>query len=308
MKERCFSYPSADGIHAIAAREWLPDGQPRGVVQIVHGVAEYTARYRHVAEFLTAAGFLVCGADHLGHGETAGAGEFGFFAPKHGWALVSRDVARLRDIQGEKYPGLPYCMLGHSMGSVLTRTYLIDHPGALSAAVLSGTGQENALAVAFGRALAQLLCLLRGPRYVSPLVYQLSLGAYNRAFRPNRTGADWISRDTQVVDAYLRDPRCTFRPTASMFRDLLSGIAYIGRRRNLAKMDPSTPVYFLSGDRDPVGGMGKGVRKVAAMFRSAACWDVTVKLYPGGRHEMLNELNRREVLLDLLAWLEKTLF
>ena len=297
------SYPSCDGVHTIHAVQWLPEGEPRGVIQIVHGVAEYVERYDPLAHYLTERGYVVCGEDHLGHGHTA-AGQFGYFAPRGGWDLVARDIRQLRVLQGERYPGLPYVMLGHSMGSFLTRTYLIRWPGTLDGAVLSGTGQEPAPLVALGRLLAGGLCALRGPEYVSDLVYQLSLGAYNRAFRPNRTTADWLSRDEGAVDANLRDPLCAFRPTVSMFRDMMTGLRFIARRDNLARMDRATPVYFLSGDRDPVGSMGAGVKKVAGMFRAAGCGDVTLKLYPGGRHEMFNEINRQEVMDDLLAWLQ----
>lgn len=308
MREpREFSYPSSDGSHTVHAMEWLPQGQPRAVVQIVHGVAEYVGRYDHVARFLTERGFLVCGEDHLGHGKTVDDGKYGYFSPRGGWDLVARDIRRLRELQGEKYPGVPYVMLGHSMGSFLTRTYLIRWPGTVDGAVLSGTGQEPAPLVALGKALAGGLCLLRGGDSVSPLVNAMSLGAYNKKFAPNRTGADWISRDEAVVDTYLKDPLCTFMPTVAMFRDMMGGLQYIADRSNLARMDKETPVYFLSGDRDPVGAMGKGVEKVVRMFRKAGCRDVSVKLYPEGRHEMFNELNRDEVMADLLAWLESKL-
>lgn len=302
---RELSYPSSDGVHTIHAQEWRPKEPPRGVIQIVHGIAEYTGRYDHAARFFNEHGYLVCGGDHLGHGRTAEDGKYGCFAPKGGWDFVVQDIRRLRELQGERHPGVPYVLLGHSMGSFLTRTYLIRWPGTVDGAVLSGTGQEPAPLVAFGKALVGLLCRVKGPYYVSDLVYDLSLGAYNRAFQPNRTTADWLSRDQQAVEANLNDPLCSFKPTVSMFRDMMDGLQFIARREGLRQMDQDTPIYFLSGDQDPVGSMGKGVRKVASMFREAGCRDVTVKLYPGGRHEMLNELNRQEVMEDLLAWLEE---
>ena len=301
-----FSYPSSDKIHTVHAREWVPEGRPRGVVQIVHGVAEHIGRYDSVARFLASRGYVVCGEDHLGHGLTAG-GKFGYFGPKNGWDLVARDVRRLRQLEGEKLPNLPYVILGHSMGSFLTRTYLIRWPGTVDAAVLSGPGQEPAAAVASGKALSGSLCRLKGPDHVSRLVNELSLGSYNKAFKPNRTSSDWLSRDEAAVDAYLADPLCTFIPTVSMFRDMMGGLQFIASRANLAKMNKSTPIYLLSGDRDPVGSMGAGVRKVEGMLRSAGCQDVTVKLYPGGRHEMFNEINRQEVFNDLIAWIESKL-
>ena len=214
------SYPSSDGIHAVHAREWVPEGAPRGVVQLVHGVAEHIGRYDQAARFLAAHGYVVCGEDHLGHGLTAG-GKFGYFGPKNGWDLVARDVRRLRELEGEKHPALPYVILGHSMGSFLTRTYLIRWPGTVDAAVLSGTGQESAAAVASGKALAGAMCRLRGPDHVSKRLNDLPFGSYNRAFKPNRTTSDWLSRDEGAVDAYLADPLCGFLITAAMFRDMM---------------------------------------------------------------------------------------
>ncbi|MCI9557025.1 MAG: alpha/beta hydrolase [Lawsonibacter sp.] len=299
-----FSFPSADGRHDIHAVRWSPEGEVRGVVQIVHGVSEHMERYSRAAEFLNGRGFLVCGGDHLGHGRTARPGEYGFFAARNGWELVVRDVRRLRELEGARCPDAPYVMLGHSMGSFLTRSYLIRWPGTLDGAVLSGTGQEPAPVVAAGKWTAGLLSALRGPGYVSPLIYRMSLGAYNRKFRPNRTPVDWLSRDGEEVDRNLADPLCRFQPTVSMFRDIMTGLQFIARREHLARMDPGTPVYLFSGDQDPVGSMGEGVRRVEGMFRRAGCRDVTVRLYPGGRHEMLNEINRQEVMEDLARWLE----
>ena len=304
---REFRYPSARTAFSIYARVWLPDAPPRAVVQLVHGVAEHVGRYAEIADFLSRHGFLVCGEDHLGHGKTVENGSYGFFAPEHGWELVVRDVRRLREIMGNRYPRLPYILLGHSMGSFLARTYLILYPGTLDGVILSGTGQEPAPLIALGRALAGLECRRLGPQGVSPLVDALSLGAYNRRFRPNRTSADWISRDPAAVDAYLADPLCRSKCTASMFRDMLGGLQFIGKKSNLRNMDLDIPVLFLSGDRDPVGGMGRGVQKVRTRFSEAGCRDVTLKLYPGGRHEMFHEINQQEVFEDVLAWLEDKL-
>ena len=147
-----FSYPSADGLHTIHAAQWVPQGRPRGVVQIVHGVAEHIGRYDAAARFLCSHGFLVCGEDHLGHGRTASDGKFGYFAPRGGWELVVRDIRRLRELVGEQHPGVPYFLLGHSMGSFVARTYLIRWPGSLDGCILSGTGQEGAPLIAFGKA------------------------------------------------------------------------------------------------------------------------------------------------------------
>ena len=300
-----FTFLSKDGIHKSHVSLWTPEGTPRAVVQIIHGVAEYAGRYGHFARYLADHGFVVCGEDHLGHGKTVDDGKYGYFGKKDGWTLVTSDVRRLRVLMGERYPGLPYFLLGHSMGSFLARTYLCTYPGTVDGCILSGTGQEKPALVAAGEAVASAICAVRGPETVSPLVDKLSLGAYNKQFAPNRTSADWICRDEAVVDAYLKDPFCTFKPTAGMFRDMMWGLRFIASPAALARMDPSTPVYLFSGDRDPVGSNGAGVKKVYGFFKDHGTADLTMKLYPGGRHEMLNEINRGEVYADVLAWLEK---
>ncbi len=300
-----FTFPSKDGVHSCHASLWEPDGAPRAVVQIVHGVAEYAGRYDHFARYLAEHGFVVCGEDHLGHGKTVDDGKYGYFGKKDGWTLVTADVRQLRTLMGERFPGLPYFLLGHSMGSFLARTYLCAYPGTVDGCILSGTGQEKPALVAAGRAVASAVCALRGPEAVSALVDKLSLGAYNKQFAPNRTTADWICRDEAVVDAYLKDPFCTFKPTAGMFRDMMGGLQYIASPDALSRMDPSTPVYLFSGDRDPVGSNGEGVRTVYGFFKDHGTADLSMKLYPGGRHEMLNEINKGEVYADVLAWLEK---
>ena len=299
-----FCYPSASSGHSIYAVEWIPEQTPIGVVQIVHGIAEHVGRYEEVAQFLCAHGFLVCGEDHLGHGHTVENGKYGFFAPKNGWNLVVQDIHTLQQQQSHAYPSLPYFLLGHSMGSFLVRTYLIQYPGVVSGAILSGTGQESSKLVALGKSLASLECKRLGVHGVSPLISSLSLGGYNRKFHPNRTTADWISSDPSEVDRYLSDPLCQYPITASLFRDMMGGLQLIGNPKALSKMDKHTPVYFFSGDHDPVGGMGKGVQKVVQLFRQAGCTDVTLHLYPGGRHEMFHEANKQEVLTHLLRWLE----
>lgn len=303
---REFTFPSSDGIHQVHAVEWLPpDAPPRAVIQIVHGMSEYILRYDEFARFLTGRGFAVIGHDHLGHGRTAfGREEYGFLGHQGGWDYLTQDVHTLRELTGAQFPGLPFFMLGHSMGSFLARSYLIRWPGSLSGCILSGTGQPGAALVTLGKTLAEFFIRTRGANTVSKLLARLSIGAYNKHFRPNRTGVDWISRDSAVVDAYVADPLCRFVPTVGMYRDMMEGLQFIHDRDNLSKMDPDTPVHFFSGDHDPVGDMGDGVRRIFESFRSAGVKDLSIKLYPDGRHEMLNELCRDGVYRDVLDWLE----
>ncbi|WP_024795897.1 alpha/beta fold hydrolase [Tomitella biformata] len=298
------SFASADGVHRCHVQEWLPDGPPRGVVQIVHGMADHIGRYREFARFLTAAGYAVLGEDHLGHGLTAGPGEWGYFAEHDGWNTVVRDVRTARSLAMQRHPDVPHFLLGHSLGSLLTRQYLIDYPGTVAGALLSGTGHVPTLAAGAGAAALSGLARVRGANVVSALL-QKPFGSYNRRFAPTRTEADWFSRDPAMVDANLADPLCGFPATIGLSRDLLVGARGIGNRKNLRRMDPSTPVLLFSGGEDPVGGRGTGVRRVAAGFLRAGSGDVTVRIYPGGRHEMLAEVNREQVYADILRWLER---
>ncbi len=301
MEREEFFYPSADGVHQIHAVLWRPEGQVRGVVQLVHGICEYILRYEPFARFLTDHGFAVTGNDHLGHGQSVSdPSEYGYFTQ---WDPLVRDVAALRETVGARFPGAPYFMLGHSMGSFVARTYLIDYPGTLTGCILSGTTHYSPPEVVIGK----LITRIGDPREVNRVFSAVSTGAYSRSFRQARTSADWISRDPEVVNAYLADPLCSFTTKGGMNRAMMTGLGRVGSRRELSKMDPATPIFFFAGDHDPVGGRGRDVKKVKALFDEAGCRDVSIKLYPGGRHEMLNETNRQEVYGDVLAWLEKYL-
>lgn len=300
-----FHFASSTGKNTVRAVRWAPDdGEVRGVVQLAHGVAEHIDRYGEFASFLAAHGFAVVGNDLLGHGKTVtDPADKGFFAETDGWRRVGDDLHALGEAERARYPGRPYFLLGHSMGSFLARTYLIDHPGALTGCVLSGTGWQPrplcALALAMARAEERRL----GPRGKSEKLNRLFFGSYNDRFRPARTTHDWLSKNTASVDAYVADPDCGYIPSVELFSEMLRGMAYNETPANLKKMDPAAPVLFLSGADDPVGSYGRGVERSRAAFVRAGCRDVTMKLWPGGRHEMLNETNRAEVYDCVLAWL-----
>ena len=300
-----FTYPSADGKNEIFVREWLPDGAVRGSVQISHGVAEYGARYDEFCRFLAENGFAAAVNDHLGHGRTARSEEdLGFFAEEDGWKLVVRDMHALHRRLVKEFPGKPAFLFGHSMGSFLTRTYLIGRPRELSGAVICGTGQQAAPIVAAGKLMAAMEIKRSGARNKSARLNDLAFGAYNKGFE-GRTPSDWLSRDQAVVDRYAADPLCGFIPTAGLFHDMMGGIQYIGKPANVARMDKELPILFIAGEKDPVGEQGKGVKRAFAAFRKAGMKDVELKLYPDCRHELLNELNKAEVMADVLAWLLK---
>ncbi len=286
---------------------WLPSGgaEPKAVVQIAHGMAEHSARYERFAGVLTAAGYAVYANDHRGHGQTAGhLSRAGIFADRDGWATVVEDLyAVTRTIRDER-PGLPIFLFGHSMGSMLSRTYAIKHGAELAGLVLSGTGGDPGMLGKVGQAVALVEARLRGKGTPSPLLDKLSFGTFNKPFEPARTKFDWLSRDPDEVDKYIEDPWCGFVCTAGFFQDLLHGISFINTDSQVARIPQGLPIYLFSGAEDPVGDKTKGVQQVADQFRRLGIKDVSVHFYPGARHEILNETNRDEVMADVVEWLD----
>ena len=302
-----FRFPSADGTTTLYGRTWAPEhGAPRAVLQLVHGIAEHIGRYDRFARFMSDHGYLVCAEDHLGHGNTPeNAEDLGYTADKDGWVKMTDNVRALHERIAPQYPGIPYFILGHSMGSCLTRSYLIRYPGTVDACALLGTGQQSESVLKAGLAACRLEQIRLGKRGRSKLLQSLCFGAYNSQFKPNRTESDWVCSVDEVVDAYIADPFCQVMPTVTLMRDMLTGIRFNQQAENLAKMDKTTPVFFLSGDQDPVGSNGKGVRAAYQSFLDAGCGHVRLKLYPGGRHEMLNEHNWQDVYDELLSWFDQ---
>lgn len=297
-------FPSSTGKNTIHARKCLPDGKPRAVIQIVHGISEYINRYDDFMLFLANNGFAVAGDDHLGHGQSVTkAGELGFFNESKGWDYVVADVAKLREIMHEEYSDVPYIFFGHSMGSFLTRTFIIQNPDKYDAAILSGTGHQAKALVYAGLAMGDAVVKLHGPRADGKMLNDIAFGAYNNKIDFPMTDFDWLSRDYENVKKYMADPMCGFVCKASLYRDMLTGIKFVTDQNNIDKMSKEQPIYFMSGDCDPVGDYGKGVDRAYKAFCKAGLHDVTIRLYPGGRHEMLNETNKDQVYQDILTWL-----
>lgn len=308
MVKEEFTLPSCDKRTQLHAVRWLPEEPPRAVLQISHGLAEHILRYELLAEFLTGRGFAVVGNDHLGHGASAAPGAPRlYFGPAGSWNTAADDLYALRREEGARFPGLPWFLLGHSMGSFLARTYLIRFPGTVDGAILMGTGQPAPALIAAGRAAVAAEIRRHGERSPSPALAGRLFGAYNRPFAPTRTDFDWVASDPAAVDAYNADPLCGETPSAGLLREMADGIAFITRQKNVEKMNKNTPVLFLSGSEDPVGERGKGVERAYRSFQRAGVRDVSRKLYPGARHEILNDACRRAVMEDLAAWLEKRL-
>ena len=300
-----FYFNSSTGKNKIHARMCVPDAEPRAIVQIIHGIAEYIDRYDEFMSFLADNGIIAVGTDHLGHGKSIESEEqTGFFAYDNGWDYVVRDEEVLRLAMHENYPELPIIVFGHSMGSFMARTLLIRYPDAFNAAIISGTGNQGAALVNGGLIMGNLVTGLKGAHHYSKFLNNLAFGSYNKIYDNPKTEYDWLSRDEANVQKYIDDPLCGFIPSCSLFRDMMTGVKFITNKKNLTAMNKNMPVYFMSGDMDPVGECGKGVQKAYNNFLEAGMKDVSIKLYPGGRHEMLNEINKDEVYTDILAWLD----
>lgn len=303
-----FNFASTTGCNKIHARMAIPDREVRGVVQIAHGIAEYINRYDGFMHFLAENGFVAVGNDHLGHGQSiAIPEEQGIFAEKDGWKYVLDDMDKLHKIMKEKYPDVPYIFFGHSMGSFLVRHYAILHPDQPDLLIVCGTGHQEAALVKGGNAMAKLGVAISGPRKIGKLLNQVAFGSYTKGIENLHTPFDWLNRNPAEVDKYANDPLCGFIPTVSLFRDMMGGVAFITDEKNIAMMNKETPVLFIAGGDDPVGDKGEGVKRAVQAFQTAGVKDVTMKLYPGARHEILLELNRDEVMGDVLAWIEDKL-
>lgn len=304
VKKSVIQFESSTGANTVTGYYYTcPAVKPVAILQIAHGMCEYISRYDDFAGFMAQNGFVVCGNDHLGHGATSDnpGGTDGFFAAKDGRRYVLRDMHRMNSLACKAYPGLPVILLGHSMGSFFARLYAVTYPETLSALIVSGTGGPNP-AGGLGLFLTDVLGKLKGPMYRSAFINKMAFGAYLKKIDAPDTPYDWITRDKDIVRAYAADPKCTFVFTVSAFHDTAATLQTISRPDWAKKVDKRLPVLLMSGSMDPVGDYGKGVRKVYDMLRDAGVQDVTLKLYEGGRHEMLNELNRKEVYNDVLSW------
>ena len=293
---------SADGKTQVAAFFYSPTvDAPKAVIQISHGMCEYIGRYEPTIEVLAAAGFAVCGNDHLGHGYTS-PGSYGFKAEKDGYKFVLEDLHTMSRLGHEKWPGIPYFLLGHSMGSFYGRWFGEKYPENLDGLIISGTGGPSPL-MPVGKALASLLSKLKGPRHVSEFMVNISMGSYcNRIEGATHKNA-WLSRDSQVWDRYQGDDKCGFPFTVSAYRDMLTAYCHVSEKAWAENLRKGLPIYIYSGDCDPVGDYGKGVRAVHKLLEDAGIRDLTLKIYPGARHEMHNELNKDEVFADLIGWI-----
>jgi alpha-beta hydrolase superfamily lysophospholipase len=280
---------------------------PRGLVHIVHGMAEYGARYARVADVLNVAGYTVWAHDHRGHGRNGlspgqprPTGHFG----DGGWDGLVDDTRAVSQALLSSSPATPLLLFAHSMGSFVAQALLGRSAPPYRAVVLCGSNGPPRALEAAGLALARLERTARGATSPSRWLQRLVFGTYNRPFAPNRTDSDWLSRDAAEVDAYLADPLCGFSLTTQAWLDFLDGKRHLGTASHLAQVATHLPLRLIAGDRDPVGEMGAGVRRLRDAYAAAGLSQVSLQLYPGARHELVNETNRDEVMRDLVAWFD----
>ena len=300
MPESEFTLRADDG-QGLLTRRWLPEGPARGMVQIAHGLAEHSARYARLATALNAAGYGVYANDHRGHGPEAPAADLGHFADEGGWDKVVGDLWTLNRLIAAEQPGTPIIFLGHSLGSFLGRGFIAQHSDALAGAALSGSSGKPPAIATLGRAIARAERLRLSKRGKSRLIFQMWFGDFNKPFKPTRTEFDWLTRDERQVDAYVADPLCGFPFTTQLAIDVLDALPRVTSEASLAAIRKDMPVYVFSGERDPVRANIKGL---IADLKAAGLTNLTTRIYPGARHETLNETNRDEVTRDLIAWLD----
>lgn len=305
--ETVVEFPSSNGTDTVVGYFYTrPEMQPKALVQLSHGMVEYIRRYRPLADYLSAAGYVVFGNDHLGHGATSGdSGRDGYFAEENGAEYVLQDLHTMTEQARSRFPGLPLFLLGHSMGSFFARWYAERFGNELDGLILSGTAGPNP-AAGIGMALASLLTMMKGSMAHSPFMEKLAFGSYCKRIPDAVTGKEWVTGDPDNLAAYVADPKCSFSFTVSAYHELMFILRTVNRKQWAATLPKDLPVWLFCGGEDPVGNYGKGVQTVYQRLQGAGLRDVRLKIYDGCRHEVLNEgpAARAAVQKDILDWLE----
>ena len=308
-KKEIFTFLSSDKKTTIHGVKWLPEtGEYTAVLQIAHGMLEYVERYEEFASYMAAQGYLVVGHDHLGHGDSVETKDnWGYIAAKNGDQHMIEDMHTLRMMTQKENPGLPYFMLGHSMGSYLLRKYLTEYGTGLAGALIVGTGSVADIATKAGMRIAKHMANRKGWHYRSKFIEELFFsGAYSKFSRDGKNlERNWLTKDLAIAAKYYADPKCTYRFTLNGFYTVMKVVYYDNQPKNAAKIPKDLPIILLSGADDPVGNMGKGVLLVEKQLQKAGIKDLSCKLYGNDRHEILNETDRAEVYRDILRWCEE---
>lgn len=305
MKKEEFRFRSTNGNVDIRAMRYIPEGKVKAILQIAHGMVEFIDRYENFASYLCDKGFLVTGNDHLGHGASINTkDDWGYFG-EDGNTHVLDDIYKLTKITKEEYPGIPYFLLGHSMGSFYARQYIGTYGDELDGAIIMGTGLEPLPVVKAGMGLCRSIALFKGWKYRSSLVNNIAFGSYNKKFEPARTKVDWLTKDESIVDWYLNEPRCTFMFTLNGYYNMFKGISRLYDKDLLNNVPKELPIFFVSGKDDPVGSFGEEVKKSVKSLKDVGVKNIEMKLYENDRHEILNEIDKETVYEDLYNWMKE---
>lgn len=303
MTGSTFTFNNADGIKVFVYK-WLPETEPKAVVQISHGMVENAERYERFAELLTKEGYGVYANDHLGHGKTSvNIEEIGNLG-KCGFGQMVATVHELTQLIKKENPTLKVFLFGHSMGSFISQRFIQEYGDELAGVVLSGTAGPTA-GVGLVKKLAGFQCSVKGEASRAKFLTKLQFGGFNKAFAPNRTEFDWLSRDTSEVDKYIQNKYCGAVTTAGFVYTIADGLSSLHTDEVMNKVPKGLPIHVIVGEMDPVGGQTKTVRWLLDKYKAIGINDVTYQLYSGGRHELLNETNRDEVMHDVVTWLNQ---
>lgn len=295
----------SDG-HRLAYNLWLPENkEAKAFVQILHGMAEYSDRYDNFAKFLNKKGYAVFAADHRGHGHTADGETLGWFADSDGWNRIAADAFEIANYISTLYHTKQMFLFGHSMGSFLARTVMVQHPDFYSGVVAMGTSASMGIVGKLGILLAKMQIKKNGSKTPGETLDKVAFSSYNKMIENPRTKFDWLSTDNKNVDKYVADPLCGFTCTNGFFLDLFHGLDYANSKANASILPKDLPLLIISGDQDPVGAYGKGVKKVYELYKNVGIADVELKLFEGCRHELLNEVCKKDVYEYLLAWFDR---
>lgn len=302
---RQIEFKSTNEVNTVFGWIYIPSEPAPGIVQIVHGMAEHMGRYHETMRFLAQNGYVACGIDHIGHGRSAQDEKYGFFGEKDGWKTLIDDQYKFyKIVQAEICDKRPPIMLGHSMGSFVARLYAVKFPQAISGLILSGTARGG-IKVEMAIQAANHSARKNGALYIDLDLDRLAFGGFNDRFKPIENEFDWITRDPDDVRQYSNDPQCGFKFTASAFRDLFILISKANERKCFEAFPKGIPLLLISGAMDPVGEYGKGPALTYKRYVKAGVADVEMALYEGGRHELFHEVNRRQIIEELLVWLHK---
>ncbi len=307
FEEEKFVFDSANGIYKVCGKIMKPlNTEVKGIIQISHGMCEYIDKYDDFSEFFLEKGYAVVGNDHMGHGESINTmDDRGFFGSRDGYKFFMEDLKKVTDIAKEKYPEKPIYLLGHSMGSLIARCYAAKYGNELAGLILCGTVGPQPLAKA-GIKFADLLANQKGEKYRSRKLYNISLDCMNIKFLPMKTRFDWVSTDKNEVEKHLNDERASFIFTVKGFSDLFHLVILANSEMLIKTIPKDLNILFMSGDEDPVGENGYGVKRAFELYKKQGLSNTEIKLYHKRRHELLKEIDKEKIYKDVFEWIQKS--